>query len=77
MNKEKWLKPNMPAFRLMVKLGEETGEVAKAFNDAIDAPMRPQRLDAKLKMVRECDHVVFIAATLRENVQADIEAGRY
>lgn len=75
MNKEKWR--GKSASRLMPKLMEEVGEVAKEYVDVMDAPTSQPRLDAKLKMIGELDHVIFIAGCLKDVVQADIEAGRY
>jgi NTP pyrophosphatase (non-canonical NTP hydrolase) len=64
MNKSKWRAA--PLHRLVIKLSEETGEVARACNDAYDANGRDKHNAALESAMEECDHVIFIAGEIKE-----------
>ena len=67
MNKDKWSDPTIRPSRLVIKLGEETGEVAKSFGDFLESVTRDGDVKALLAVVEECDHVIFIAEQLRDS----------
>jgi len=75
MNREKWSDPRVSPQRLVVKLMEETGEVAKAFGDYTERHTPVDRSHALSAVISECDHVIFIAEQLKEASVATLATG--
>lgn len=70
MNKGKWRVA--PLHRLVIKLSEESGEVAKACNDAYDTVGRDSHNQALESVMEECEHVIFIAEQAKERALAQL-----
>lgn len=68
MNKQKWLECKS-VNRLLVKLVEEVGEVAKEKNEAAEAFTPRMREQAMGRMVVELEHTTFIAECLSTLIQ--------
>lgn len=76
MNRKKWSDPTVPLSRLVIKLGEETGEVAKEFSDFFDV-VGPDRSIKLNNVIKECDHVMFIAEQAKERALAQLTTRMY
>lgn len=70
MNKKKWLACKSAA-KLTIKLAEETGEVAKAHLDVLEATNAQSREHRKGRLIVELGHVKFIAECLEQLVKAE------
>jgi NTP pyrophosphatase (non-canonical NTP hydrolase) len=62
MDDKKW-RNEKSVDKLMVKLAEETGEVAKAVGDGYFNKQEKRALD------EECQHVMFIASLIRHRLE--------
>lgn len=76
MNKAKWSDSAMPLSRLVIKLGEESGEVAKEFSDFWDVVGRDRPIKLN-NVIKECDHVIFIAEQAKERALAELTTRMY
>lgn len=65
MNHAKW-EATRSTSMLVIKLAEETGEVAKAHLDVQEARTEGQYSRAQENLMEEIDHVIFIAGRLKE-----------
>lgn len=65
MNRAKWENCHSTP-RLVIKLAEETGEVAKAHLDMVEAKDAEVFMWAEDNLREEIDHVLFIAGRLKE-----------
>lgn len=63
MNRTKWEKCKSVS-RLVIKLHEEAGEIAKAYLDAVEASDGDVRERCKAQMLVEIDHLHHIASCL-------------
>lgn len=65
MNRAKWQNVSSPGL-LVVKLAEETGEVAKAYLDHYESDTHAERTKAHQDLMEELEHVEFIVGRIRE-----------
>ena len=67
MNRDKW--KTAPTSRLVIKLSEEVGEVAKAYLEAVEATNDGVRDRAKVMMLAELRQVAFIHNVLVNRIE--------
>lgn len=76
MNQKKWSECKS-ANKLLVKLVEEVGEVAKEKNEVAEASTAARREECMARMVTELHHVRFIANCLSDLVSEAIQEGAF
>jgi NTP pyrophosphatase (non-canonical NTP hydrolase) len=74
MNLKKW-RECKSANKLLVKLVEEVGEVAKEKNEVAEASTSESREQAMQRMITELQHVRFIAECLSDLVKEARDEG--
>jgi NTP pyrophosphatase (non-canonical NTP hydrolase) len=80
MKLERWANTNLPHAHWLGKLGEEFGEVARAnlLLDRVLISSNPRKAGLKARrkeLISELEHVEFIAAQFRRQIEFELENG--